>query len=177
MHNRSDEVKSLIRNIPDFPQKGVIFRDITSLLNSKDGLSLLIYVMECMLNEEEFDKVVAIESRGFILGSLIASIYEKPLVLVRKPGKLPNEVITERYSLEYGENTLSIQTCDVNKGDHCLICDDVIATSGTAQATCRMIEKLGGKVAACYFLIELDFLHGRKLLEDMGIKVISSINY
>jgi adenine phosphoribosyltransferase len=171
------EVKSLIRNIPDFPQKGVIFRDITSLLNNKKGLELLLSAIKCSLCEEEFDKVVAIESRGFILGSLIASIYEKPLVLVRKPGKLPNEVITERYSLEYGENRLSIQTCDVSKVDNILVVDDVLATSGTARATCRMIEKLGGKIAACYFLIELDFLCGRKLLEDMGIKVISSVNY
>ena len=175
MHNRSDEVKELIKNILDFPQKGIIFRDITSLLNNKKGISLLTYVMECMLNEEDFNKVVAIEARGFILGSLIASIYEVPLVLARKPGKLPGEVLQKKYNLEYGENSLCIQTHDIEQRDNVIIVDDVLATGGTAKTACEIVETLGGNISSCYFLIELDYLKGKEFLKNY--KVLSSINY
>lgn len=180
MHNRTDELKALIKTIPDFPKKGIMFRDITSLLKAKGGMSLLDYVMEASLYDDydlEYNKIVAIESRGFILGSSLASIFEVPLVLARKPGKLPNETLMKKYSLEYGEDALCIQTCDIDRNDRVLVVDDVIATGNSLKTVCDIIDALGGKVAACYCLIELDVLNGRKVLEDKGIKLITSINY
>ena len=175
--NRVETIKSLIKNIPDYPQKGIIFRDITSILNTEDGLELIQDEMYDSLILNKFNKIVAIETRGFILGSLLAADFQKPLVLARKPGKLPNEVIQKKYQLEYGEDTICIQLSDIKKGDEVIICDDLIASGGTAKAVCDIVETLGGKVKACYFLIELDFLGGRKVLENMGINVISSIHY
>lgn len=171
-------IKSLIRNVPDFPKPGIMFRDITSLLAEETGVTLVLNELQDRITYElDFDKIVAIESRGFILGALLSTIYIRPLILARKPGKLPNETLTQTYSLEYGENALSIQKHDIKKDDKILIIDDVLATGGTALATCKIIEELGGKVEACYFLIELDDLKGRDLLENEGIKVISSIHY
>ena len=183
MHNRTDELKALIKTIPDFPKKGILFRDITSLLKADKGIALLQYVMHASLFDAmeydglEFNKIVAIESRGFILGSMLASVYEVPLVLARKPGKLPNETLMKRYSLEYGEDAICIQTCDIDRNDRILVVDDVVATANTLKTTCDIIDALGRKVEACYCLIELDALGGRKVLEDKGIKLITSINY
>lgn len=180
MHNRTDELKALIKTVLDFPKKGIMFRDITSILKAKGGMSLLDYVMEATVYEDydlEYNKIVAIESRGFILGSSLASIFEVPLVLARKPGKLPNETLMKKYSLEYGEDAICIQTCDIDRNDRILVVDDVIASGATLAAVCDIIDALGGKVEACYCLIELDALGGRKVLEDKGIKLITSINY
>lgn len=171
-------IKSLIRDIPDFPQKGVIFRDVTSLLNSENGILILQNEIKSAINYRlNFNKIVAIESRGFILGSILSTVYIRPLVLARKPGKLPNETLTKKYSLEYGEDSLSIQTCDITKEDNVLVVDDVCATGNTASTVCDIVEALGGTVEACYFLLELDFLGGRAKLESKDIKVISSIHY
>jgi len=175
--NRVETIKSLIKNIPDYPQKGIIFRDITSILNTEDGLELIQDEMYDSLILNKFNKIVAIEARGFILGSILASDFKKPLVLARKPGKLPNAYHEKKYKLEYGEDKICIQLSDIKKGDEVIICDDLIASGGTAKTTCEIVEDLGGKVKICYFLIELDSLGGRKLLEDSGIKVISSIHY
>jgi adenine phosphoribosyltransferase len=176
---RVEKIKSLIKNIPDFPQKGIIFRDITSLINSDSGMTLVREEIDESVNNNnlKFNKIVAIESRGFILGALFAYIYGRPLVLARKPGKLPGETFQMKYSLEYGENTLCIQVSDIQKDDRVLIVDDLIATGGSAKAVRDIIETLGGKVAAFYFLIELDDLKGRKLLEDSGIQIITSVHY
>jgi adenine phosphoribosyltransferase len=176
--SRIEDIKDLIRNIPDFPKKGIMFKDITSLLNDERGISLihneLLHAINYSLN---FNKIVAIESRGFIIASMLTSIFIRPLVLARKPGKLPNETLTKKYSLEYGEDALSIQTRDIKEGDRVLLIDDVVASGNTAKTTCQIIEALGGRVEACYFLVELTELGGRKILEDMGMKVISSIKY
>ena len=171
-------IKSLIRSIPDYPQKGIIFRDITPLLNHEYGLSLIKNeLLNSITYHVDFNKIVAIEARGFILGTLLAMLDIRPLVLARKPGKLPGEVLQKKYKLEYGEDAICIQLSDIEKGDNILIIDDLVASGGTAKATCDIVEALGGKVVACYFLIELDELGGRKFLEDSGIKVITSIHY
>jgi adenine phosphoribosyltransferase len=176
---RVEKIKSLIRNIPDFPQKGIIFRDITSLFNSDSGMTLVRDEIDESVNSNslEFNKIVGIESRGFILGALLANAHGKPLVLARKPGKLPGKTFQMKYSLEYGENTLCIQVSDIQKDDRIIIVDDLIATGGSAKAVSDIIKVLGGKVTAYYFLIELDDLKGRKLLEDSGIRIITSVHY
>jgi adenine phosphoribosyltransferase len=176
---RVEKIKRLIRNIPDFPKRGILFRDITSLFNSDSGMTLVREEIDesVDINNLKFNKIVAIESRGFILGTLFANAYGRPLVLARKPGKLPGETFEMKYSLEYGENTLCIQVSDIQKDDRVLIVDDLIATGGSAKAICDIVETLGAKVAAFYFLIELDDLNGRKLLEDPDIKIITSVHY
>ena len=180
MNNNIDRIKSLIRNIPDYPKPGIIFRDITSLLNDRNGFSLIaeeIHRILLMQRDLIFNKVVAIEARGFIFGTLLAEYSYTPLVLARKSGKLPGEVVEIEYGLEYGKDSLCLQKTDIKRGDEVIICDDLLATGGTAKAVCDLVEKLGGKITECYFLIELDDLEGRKVLEDKGIKVISSIHY
>jgi adenine phosphoribosyltransferase len=178
-----NQIKDLIKNIEDYPKKGIIFRDITPLLNNERGLYLINEELDSVFFDENgqykvnFNKIVAIESRGFIFGSLLASISLMPLVLARKPGKLPGVVLQKKYQLEYGEDSLCIQLSDIKKGDRVVIVDDLLATGGTAKTTCSIVEQLGGEVSACYFLIELEELEGRYLLENAGIKVLSSIRY
>jgi adenine phosphoribosyltransferase len=176
---RVEKIKNLIRNIPDFPQKGIMFRDVTSLFNSDAGITLVRDEMVESVNNNnlKFNKIIAIEARGFILGALLASLYQKPLILARKPGKLPGETFQVNYSLEYGENILCIQLSDIQKEDRVLIVDDLIATGGSAKAVQDIVESLGGKVTAFYFLIELDDLKGRELLEASEIKIITSVHY
>jgi adenine phosphoribosyltransferase len=176
---RAEKIKDLIRTIPDFPQKGIMFRDVTSLFNSNSGITLVRDEMKESVNNNnlKFDKIVAIEARGFILGALLANLYQKPLVLARKPGKLPGETFQVNYSLEYGENILCIQISDIQKEDKVFIVDDLIATGGSAKAVQDIVESLGGKVTAFYFLIELDDLKGRELLAASEIKIITSVHY
>jgi adenine phosphoribosyltransferase len=178
---RRESIKSLIGNIIDYPSKGIIFRNITPLLNNKLGLKILWNELNEVemyyLSKLNFNKIVAIESRGFIFGSLLAQISNCPLVLARKPGKLPGEVLQKKYSLEYGEDALCIQLSDIQKDDNVLVVDDLLATGGTAKVVCDIIETLGGNVAGCYFLTELNSLNGRNLLEKSDIKVISSLHY
>jgi adenine phosphoribosyltransferase len=177
--SRVEKIKGLIRDVPDFPQKGIMFRDVTSLLKSDTGIALVRdEIFESVESSNlEFNKIVAIEARGFILGALSAHAFGRPLVLARKPGKLPGQIIQMNYALEYGENILCIQVSDIQKDDRVLVIDDLIATGGSAKAVRDIVESLGGKVSAFYFLIELDDLKGRKLLEDSGIKIITSVHY
>jgi len=170
-----EELKKHIRNVPDFPRKGIIFRDITTLLLDPIAFHSSINLFLEELKDKHFDKIAAIESRGFILGGALTTILEKGLILVRKPNKLPAAVEKEEYRLEYGTDTLEIHKDAVEKNEKIVIIDDLLATGGTALSTCHLIEKLGGEVVSLAFLIELSFLHGRDKLKEYP--VISFVNY
>jgi adenine phosphoribosyltransferase len=169
MNNLIDNLKAMIRDIPDFPQKGIIFRDITTLLKDKNGFKQIIDLMQKDLAEVSFDKIVGIESRGFIFGSVLAYLLGKGFIPVRKKGKLPAEVISEEYELEYGSDVLEIHADALKKGERVVIVDDLLATGGTAKATCKLVEKAGGEVAGVLFAIELEGLAGRDKLEKYPI--------
>ena len=139
-----------------------------SLLNDKDGLKLLMNILVERYKNIEFDTVAGIESRGFITGSLIAHALEKPFVLIRKPGKLPGEIESEEYELEYGKDKVEVQKEAIKPGSKVLLIDDLIATAGTCMAAANLIKKLGGEIVECSFIIELPDLHGRERLEKNG---------
>ena len=158
-------LKELIRTIPDFPKKGIKFRDCSTLYSSPQGLKVLLEQAKSILNADQFDKIVAIEARGFILGTLLAKELNKPLILLRKPGKLPGETISQDYDLEYGSATLELQKNDMNQGQKVLLVDDLIATGGTAFAGASLIEKQGGEVVQSLFVINLPELKGAELIK------------
>ena len=158
--------KQKIRNVPDFPKKGIMFRDITTLLKDREGLSKAADALYEFSKDLGIEKVVGVESRGFILGSVLAQKLGVGLILVRKPGKLPAETISQPYTLEYGEDTLEIHKDAITPGEKILIHDDLLATGGTAKAACQLIEKAGGKVVQLSFIIELSFLQGRDQFQD-----------
>ena len=164
-----------IRSIPDFPKKGILFRDITPLLQDSESFREAVDLMSDEYKKEEIDLVVSAEARGFILGACLAYKLGVGFVPVRKPGKLPYEVEKATYELEYGEDTLEMHRDGVSKGDRVLVFDDLLATGGTARAICQLVEKLGGKIAGICFLIELTFLKGREKIKDYP--VFSLIKY
>ena len=164
------KLEDYITSINDFPKNGIIYRDITSVLENKDGLKLAIDSMQDLINNIDFDVVVAPESRGFIFGMPIAYNLNKSFVPVRKPGKLPREVISQEYELEYGSSILQIHKDAIKKGDRVVIIDDLIATGGTTQAIVKLVERLGGKVILISSLIELVDLKARELLGEYNIK-------
>ena len=169
------DLKDKIRSIPDYPQKGVIFRDITTLLKDAEGMAQSVEDMQAKLGGVEFDLVLGPESRGFIFGMPVAYNMKKGFVPVRKKGKLPAEVISREYALEYGTATIEMHKDAVQPGQKVVIVDDLLATGGTARAIVEMVESAGAEVAALVFLIELDFLEGRKALS--GYRVESVIHY
>lgn len=162
--------KSLIRDIPNFPKEGVIFKDITLLLQSPTALKETANALFHLLEGQKIDKVVGMESRGFIFGPILAEKLDAGFVPVRKLGKLPSTTISETYDLEYGTDTLEIHIDGIEKGDRVLIHDDVLATGGTASAACKLIEKLGGEIVQCNFLIELTFLEGNSKISNYPVK-------
>ena len=163
---------SKIRNIPDFPKKGIIFKDITTLIKDASAFSEVINDFYEQFKNEQIDYVVAIESRGYIFGAPLAYKLNAGLIVVRKPGKLPAAVERVEYDLEYGTDALEIHKDAIEQGKRVLIIDDLLATGGTVGATCKLVEKIGGKVVAAAFVIELKDLAGaKKLLND--IKVFS----
>lgn len=164
------DLSEKIRSIPDFPQKGIVFKDITTLLGDAEAYSYTIDKMKRLFDQNRPDVVVGIESRGFIFAGALAYEWNIALVPVRKPGKLPYKTERETYSLEYGQDSLEIHTDALKKGQKVLIVDDLLATGGTARATTKLVEKLGGGVLGLCFLIELDFLKGRKLLSNYRIE-------
>jgi adenine phosphoribosyltransferase len=172
---------SLIRRVPDFPKKGILFYDISTLLKDAKGFSLAIdLIAEKLVENVNLDKItkfLSIESRGFIFGAALAYKFKKGLVIVRKEGKLPAETISYSYGLEYGIATVEMHVDAVEIGDSFVIVDDLLATGGTALATLKLAEDLGGQVLACAFLIELEKLGGRKKLEEKGVKIISVLRY
>lgn len=163
-------LEEYITSINDFPKKGIIYRDVTSVLEDKKGLKLAIDSMQDLIKNIDFDVVVAPESRGFIFGMPIAYNLNKGFVPVRKPGKLPREVISQDYELEYGTSILQMHKDAIKKGDRVVIIDDLIATGGTIQAIVKLVEKLGGKVVLICSLIELVDLKARELLKEYNIK-------
>ena len=158
------EFEKLIRDVPDFPQKGIMFKDITTLLQDGEAFRQAMNQVMKRYLDAGIDKVVGIEARGFILGGVLAYKLGCGFVPARKPGKLPFKAIREEYTLEYGSNALELHQDGIRKGERVLIVDDLLATGGTALATARLVEKLGGEVVAIQFLIELGFLHGREKL-------------
>jgi adenine phosphoribosyltransferase len=164
--NDIDRLRALIRDVPDFPQKGIVFKDITPLLADEVAFSSVIDMVVVHFGRGNVDKVVGIEARGFILASPVAYHFGAGFVPVRKAGKLPWDSESEQYELEYGTETLEIHKDAFKPGERVLIVDDVLATGGTARATAKLVERLGGTVVGIACLIELGFLHGRKAIED-----------
>lgn len=164
-----------VRNIPDFPKKGILFRDITPILLDPRLFSQIVNEFVRRLKGKKVDKIVAIESRGFIFGGAIANRLKVGLAIVRKPGKLPYETIKETYELEYGKDSLEIHKDAIKKGERVVIFDDVLATGGTAKATGNLVKRLGGKVVEYDFLIELTPLKGKDKLK--GTQVFSLIEF
>ena len=170
-----DHLKEKIRDVPDFPKKGILFKDITTLLKDASSYKEAVQALVDVVKDKEIDLIVGIESRGFIFGSVVAYQLGKGFAPIRKKGKLPAKTQSVTYSLEYGEDTVEIHEDAVSKGTKVLIVDDLMATGGTAQAVVQLIEKLGGHVIGLSFLIELDFLHGRKKLD--GYDVFSLMHF
>ena len=169
------DLKKFIRDVPDFPVKGIIFKDITPLLLNGEAFRFAVQSLLAPYKEEKVDKILAVEARGFIFGSAMAYERDIGLIIARKKGKLPWKTISASYSLEYGEETVEIHQDSIVGGDRILIVDDLIATGGTAKALASLVEKMGGKVVGFSFLVELTFLNGRKALE--GYRVESTIKY
>lgn len=166
-------IKSLIRNIPDFPKKGIMFRDITTLIQDADGFRMSIDEFVKRYKDVEIDSIVGIEARGFVFGGALAYQLGKGFILARKAGKLPFETESCEYELEYGTDKIEIHKDAIGKGDKVLIFDDLIATGGTAHAAAKLVEKLGGEVVEIAFVIDLPDVGGNKKLTDAGYKVFT----
>lgn len=169
-------VKSKIRNIVDFPIKGIIFRDITTACKDAKALKIIIEYFTEQFRDKNIDYIAAVESRGFIFGSALACNINAGLVLIRKPGKLPAEVVSQEYQLEYGTDKIEMHKDAIEEGKRVLIIDDLLATGGTVEAACKLIKKVGGIPVACAFVIELEDLEGRKKI-DSDIEVVSMLKY
>ena len=163
------KIEEYVRSIPDFPEPGIIFRDVTSILQDADGFSLAVDSMQALLDGLEVDVIAGAESRGFIFGAPIAYNLHKPFVLIRKKGKLPCETIESSYELEYGSATIEMHKDSITPGQRVVLVDDLIATGGTIEATARMVEELGGKVVKIISLMELAGLNGRERLKDYDV--------
>ncbi|MEW6095721.1 MAG: adenine phosphoribosyltransferase [bacterium] len=169
------ELKNYIRDVPDFPKKGIIFKDITPLWKDKDAFAQSIDEIVDRYKDRKIDVVVGVEARGFIVGAPVAYQLGVGFVPVRKPGKLPYKTTSVSYELEYGTDTIETHEDSISPGEQVLIVDDLLATGGTAKAMCELVEKAGGTVVELAFIVELTFLHGRDKLKDY--KVVSLIQY
>ena len=170
-----EQLKRHIRDIPDFPSPGVMFRDITPLVKNQQALRVAVHHLIHPFIDEPLDAVVGMEARGFIFGSLVAWELGIGFIPLRKPGKLPYDVISTSYDLEYGSESLEVHIDALNEGDRVLVVDDVLATGGTAAASCELIRKLGAEIVALAFVVELDALGGRDRLT--GYRVHSLLHY
>ncbi len=166
------KIEEYVRSIPDFPEPGIIFRDVTSILQDAEGLHLAIDLMQEKLAGLDFDVVVGAESRGFIFGTPIAYNLRKPFVLVRKKGKLPCETVSMEYDLEYGSATIEMHRDSIRPGQKVVIIDDLIATGGTIEAAAKLVEQLGGEVVKIVFLMELAGLKGREKLAGYDVESV-----
>ncbi len=166
-------VKSSIRTVPHYPKQGIMFRDITTLLKDPAGFRSTVDELAARYKDMQIDKIAGIESRGFILGAPLAYALGKGFVPIRKKGKLPAETIGHDYALEYGTDRIEIHTDAIAKGEKVLLVDDLIATGGTAEAACLLIEKMGGEIVECSFIIDLPDIGGHARLEKLGHKVFA----
>ncbi len=165
-------IEEYVTSIPDFPEPGIIFRDITSVLQDADGLQLAIDLLEEKIKDADPDVIVGLESRGFIFGMPLAYNMHKPFVLVRKKGKLPRETVEMSYDLEYGSATIEMHKDSIKPGQRVVVIDDLIATGGTVSAAVKLIEELGGKVVKIAFLMELAGLKGREKLKGYDVESV-----
>jgi len=166
------DLSTFIRDIPDFPKPGIVFKDITPLLGNGEALAASIQQLKLAVSDLEYDAIVGIESRGFMFGAALACAVGKGFVPVRKPGKLPYKVVSQEYTLEYGTDTIEMHHDALAPGHRVLIVDDLIATGGTAAATCELVEKLGAEVAALAFVVSLDFIPWEERLADRDVRVL-----
>ena len=166
------KIEDYIRSIPDFPEPGIIFRDITSVLQDADGLQLAIDSMQDCLKDAEVDVIAGTESRGFIFGVPIAYNLHKPFVPIRKQGKLPCETVSQSYDLEYGSATIEMHKDSIKPGQKVVLVDDLVATGGTIEAAIRLVEELGGEVVKVAFLMELVGLNGRERLKGYDVESV-----
>jgi len=170
-----DDLKNIIRDVPDFPKKGIVFKDITTLLQDAKSYQRMVDLLAHRYIGMHIDKVVGVEARGFIVGAALAYKLGAGVVLVRKPGKLPSETFSKTYDLEYGTDTLEIHKDAIKPGERILIADDLLATGGTMTAVVDMVQSMGGDIVECCFMAELDFLNGRQKLPSG--KVFSLLNF
>jgi len=168
------KLEDYVRTIPDFPEPGIMFRDVTSILEDAEGLQLAINELKKRLEGIDFDVLVGAESRGFIFGMPVAYLLNKPFVLVRKAGKLPCETVSKSYELEYGTATIEMHKNSIKKGQKVVLIDDLIATGGTIKAAADLVEELGGEIVRVQFLMELKGLEGRKLLANYDVDSVIS---
>lgn len=166
-------IEEYIISVPDFPKPGILFRDVTGILSDADGLKLTLESLYKALEDVDFDAVAGLEARGFLFGVSVAEHFHKPFVPVRKKGKLPRETVSVEYDLEYGSAVMEIHKDAVKPGQRVIIVDDLLATGGTAKAAIQLIEKVGGRVECCAFVIELFDLKGRKALEGYRVKALT----
>ena len=170
-----ENLKKIIRDVPDFPKKGIVFKDITTLLQDATSYQRMVDLMSHRYTSKHIDKVVGVEARGFIIGSALAYKLGAGIVLVRKPGKLPSETFSKTYDLEYGTDTLEIHKDAIKPGERILIADDLLATGGTMSAVVDMVQSMGGEIVECCFMAELTFPDGRKRLPES--KVFSLLQF
>lgn len=166
------ELERYVRDIPDFPRPGIVFKDITPLMADAEALDAAVRTLADYARPLDVDVVVAAEARGFLLGAALARELKAGFVLARKPGKLPHETVRAEYVLEYGTDALELHSDAVAEGARVLVHDDLLATGGTAKALCELVEQLGGRVVGCAFLIELAFLNGRRRLADYDVHAL-----
>jgi len=171
------DLKKYIRSVPDYPKKGILFRDITTLIKNKDAFKECIDQMSKILNKLNYDKIAAVESRGFIFASPLSYKLSKPNILMRKENKLPAEKYSMDFKLEYGNATLEIHKDSINPKEKIIIVDDLIATGGTSEAAAKLVKKCEGEIAGFIFVINLFDLGGKKLLEKKGYKTFSLIDF
>jgi adenine phosphoribosyltransferase len=164
-----DKLRGLIRDVPDYPKKGIVFKDITTLIKRGDAFDEVINIFYDRCKDKKVDLVAAVESRGFIFGGALADRLKVGFVPIRKFGKLPSNTVEQKYDLEYGTDKLEIHMDAIKPGQRVLIVDDLLATGGTIQATCKLIEKLKGEVAGILVMIELGFLNGRDKIKDYDL--------
>ena len=170
-------VREHVREVPDFPKKGILFLDVTTIVKDAKAFDLCIEYLAENFKDEKIDYITGIESRGFIFGAALANKLKVGFIPIRKPNKLPAETIKETYSLEYGTDTIEMHSDAVKEGDRVLVIDDLLATGGTAVAACNLIKRAGAQVVAAAFIIELEPLKGKEKIENTGVKVVSMLKY